>query len=217
MSSMIIHSRRLFRVLILLSILFSWDFPAWSRPGGAPQRRQPTRRSQKKSIPRKPPIDYKTFSHQTHFVAQKLACNSCHKVPSKNWKTIRTGDAAFPDISDFPEHASCLNCHRKQFFARERPAPAICSNCHIAVTPRDTARWLFPSLGDLTDPKLKRREFLSEFRVGFPHDKHLDVVSQLMPPGFRRDTALFVNASMQEKKKAPPASCPVCHLTYRPQ
>jgi hypothetical protein len=31
-----------------------------------------------------------------------------------------------------------------------------------------------PSLGDITDPKLKRREFVSEFGVGFPHDKHID-------------------------------------------
>jgi Cytochrome c7 and related cytochrome c len=216
---MIIHSRGLFHVLILLAILFSWDFPAWGTPfnSGPPQRRQPARRSRKKVTPKKPAVDYTTFSHQTHFVAQKLACNSCHKVPSKNWKTVRTGDAAFPDVADFPEHASCLNCHRKQFFARERPAPAICSNCHIAVTPRDTARWLFPSLGDLTDPKLKRREFVSDFRVGFPHDKHLDVVSQLNLPGLRRDNVWFVNASLQEKKKGPPASCPVCHLTYQPQ
>lgn len=89
---------------------------------------------------------------------------------------MRKGDAAFADVADFPEHSTCLNCHRQQFFARERPAPLICSNCHIAVTPRDTARWLFPSLGDVTDPKFKRREFVSEFGVGFPHDKHIDVV-----------------------------------------
>lgn len=131
---------------------------------------------------------------------------------------MRVGDAAFPDITEFPEHDSCLNCHRQQFFARERPAPAICSNCHIAVTPRDTSRWLFPSLGDLTDPKLKRREFVSEFGVSFPHDKHIDVVGQFGTPGLGRDRSSFVNASFQEKKKdGPPASCPVCHQTYLPQ
>jgi len=144
-------------------------------------------------------------------VTQKLACNSCHKVPAKNWNVVRKGDAAFADVTDFPEHSSCLECHRTQFFARERPAPAICSNCHIAVTPRDTARWLFPSLGDLTDPKLKRREFVSEFGVEFPHDKHIDVVSQLNAP------PRFVSVSFQQKKSAIPASCPVCHQTYQPQ
>ena len=118
-------------------------------------------------------------------------------------------------MADFPEHSSCLNCHRAQFFARERPAPVICSNCHIAVTPRDTARWLFPSLGDLTDPKLKRREFVSEFGVGFPHDKHIDVVGMLAPG--TRERASFVNALFQDKKAGPPKSCPVCHDTYQPQ
>ncbi|HEY3102985.1 MAG TPA: cytochrome c3 family protein [Pyrinomonadaceae bacterium] len=179
-----------------------------------PQRR-PRPRAQKPKTPPKPKIDYRKFSHTTHVVTQKLACNSCHKVPSKNWNVVRKGDAAFQDATDFPEHSSCLTCHREQFFARERPAPAICSNCHIAVTPKDTARWLFPSLGDLTDPKLKRRDFVSEFGVGFPHDKHIDVVSWNAPDN--RDRALFVSALFQEKKPAPPASCPVCHQTYQPQ
>jgi formate-dependent nitrite reductase cytochrome c552 subunit len=144
---------------------------------------------------------------------------------------VRKGDAAFQDVADFPEHSSCLSCHRAQFFARERPAPVICANCHIAVTPRDTARWLFPSLGDITDPKLKRREFVSEFGVGFPHDKHIDVVGMNMIP-FRgglpaaasesspilnKTRARFIDASFQDKKAGPPKSCPVCHETYQPQ
>lgn len=184
----------------------------------APQRRRSARPQRGPATPKKPPVDYKNFSHQTHFVKQKLACDSCHKLPSKNWNTVRTGDAAFPDITDFPNHDSCLSCHRQQFFARERPAPAICSNCHIAVTPRDTTRWLFPSLGDVTDPKLKRRGSVSEFGVSFPHDKHIDVVGQLSLPELRRGRAWFVNASLQEKKKeGSPASCPVCHQTYQPQ
>lgn len=204
----------------------------------APQKRPQRSRSKKPKVPPKPKIDYTKFSHTTHAVTQKLACNSCHKVPSKNWKDVRKGDAAFADVADFPEHASCLSCHREQFFARERPAPSICSNCHIAVTPRDTARWLFPSLGDVTDPKLKRREFGSEFGVGFPHDKHIDVV------GLNSNSRpSFVNARFQEEKHAPdwsatvpvaglrpievasetlalqspPKSCPVCHQTYQPQ
>lgn len=183
------------------------------RVEGAAQRRQRRSRAQRPKTPPKPKIDYTKFSHTTHAVAQKLACSSCHKVPSKNWNVVRKGDAAFQDVADFPEHASCLSCHRQQFFARERPAPAICSNCHIAVTPRDTARWLFPSLGDITDPKLKRREFVSEFGVGFPHDKHIDVVGW-NPPNLR-NRALFVNASLQQA--GPPKSCPVCHQTYQPQ
>ncbi len=183
---------------------------------GEPQKGSKIRRPTPNAPPKKPPVDYTKFSHQTHVITQKLACNSCHKVPSKNWKEVRKGDAAFPDVTDFPEHSSCLNCHREQFFARERPAPAICANCHIANSPRDTSRWLFPSLGDIADPKLKRQEFVSEFGVGFPHDKHIDVVGFNIPSG--KDRSWFVNASLQEKKKdGPPKSCSVCHETYQPQ
>ncbi len=179
----------------------------------APQRRTNRARPQKsRSVP-KPKIDYSKFSHTTHAITQNLECNSCHKAPSRNWKDVRIGDAAFPDVADFPEHSACLKCHRTQFFARERPAPAICSNCHIAVTPRDTARWLFPSLGDVTNPKLLRRDAPSEFAVDFPHAKHIDVVSF---NNLRPERPSFVAVSFQ-KKDAPPASCQVCHQTYQPQ
>src|SRR5438270_3821090 len=219
MSPVPFHVRGFYRAFVAFTVLSSLCFLASAARSShaVAQRRTTQARVQKQITPtKKPRVDYTKFSHQTHVVAQKLACNSCHKIPSKNWNSVRKGDAAFADVTDFPEHASCLNCHREQFFARQRPAPAICSNCHIAVSPRDTSRWLFPSLGDLTDPKLKRREFVSEFGVGFPHDKHLDVVSFNRPrPNLN---ALFMMVSLQEKKKeGPPKSCPVCHQTYQPQ
>jgi hypothetical protein len=195
-----------------LVLAISAQLAATSAAAGEPQKRSRRSRSQKPKTPPKPKVDYTKFSHTTHVVTQKLACSSCHKVPAKNFKEVRKGDAAFPDVTDFPEHAACLSCHKEQFFARERPAPSICSNCHIAVTPKDTTRWLFPSLGDVTDPKLKRREFISEFGVGFPHDKHIDVVG--LNFGRRQ---LFTTVLFQEKKPAPPKSCPVCHETYQPQ
>jgi hypothetical protein len=219
---------RVFFALLLFAVAFSICF--FAHESAAAQRKRTQRsRNQKPKTPPKPKVDYAKFSHQTHVGAQKLACSSCHKVPSKNWKDVRKGDAAFQDVADFPEHSSCLSCHRTQFFARERPAPVICSNCHIAVTPLDTARWLFPSLGDLTDPKLKRREFVSEFGVGFPHDKHLDAVGRIGPAETHR--ASFVNAWLRVRtgsgsdrtndgsvqNKPAPKSCPVCHETYQPQ
>ena len=193
--------------------------PNAGQASAEPQRRSQSRRPQKTvAPPKKPRIDYTKFSHQTHAVTQKLACSSCHKVPSKNWKEVRKGDAAFPDVSDFPEHASCLTCHREQFFARERPAPAICSNCHVNNSPKDTSRWLFPSLGDVNDPLKKRRAFGSEFGVGFPHDKHIDVVGLNAPGSGKDPRGWFATVSLQEKKKdGPPKSCPVCHETYLPQ
>ena len=214
-----VPSRRRPIILVLVLIGFGLAAGLLSLEASAQRKRTQRSRTQKPKTPPKPKIDYAKFSHTTHVVTQKLACNSCHKVPSKNWNVVRKGDAAFQDVADFPEHSSCLNCHRTQFFARERPAPVICSNCHIAVTPRDTARWLFPSLGDITDPKLKRREFVSEFGVGFPHDKHIDVVGMNLttPSPFGREGASFVNVSFQDKKAGPPKSCPVCHETYQPQ
>lgn len=214
-------------ILIVLAVVLAASFA--SSIEAEPQRQPQRSRSQKPKTPPKPKIDYKNFSHTTHVVTQKLACDSCHKVPSKNWNAVRKGDAAFADVTDFPEHSTCLECHRTQFFARERPAPAICSNCHIAVTPRDTARWVFPSLGDLSDPKLRRRDAQSEFGVGFPHDKHIDAIGfnshpfrhGLPPtwsgPTLNRAQVEFTAASYQQKKPAPPKSCPVCHETYQPQ
>lgn len=184
-----------------------------------PQRRPQTRRPDRRSTPLPPRIDYSQFSHVTHVTTEKLTCDSCHKFPTKNWKEVRKGDEAFPDVADFPEHSSCLNCHRQQFFARERPAPAICSNCHVNVTPHDTTRFLFPSLGDVADSTLKTRDFASEFGVGFPHDKHLDVVG-LDRPRFRQDAAaqfVTVTWSVSQKQPEQPKSCPVCHQTYQPQ
>jgi cytochrome c7-like protein len=232
--------KRIQTIAVLLFLAFG--IAAGFLAHGAAAQKKRTQRARSRKTSPKPEIDYAKFSHTTHVVSQKLACNSCHKVPAKNWNVVRKGDAAFQDVTDFPQHSSCLNCHRTQFFARERPAPVICSNCHIAVTPRDTARWLFPSLGDITDPKLKRRESISEFGVAFPHDKHIDVVGMIMitpspfgrrlgeglsahrpsPPtplaaGAGRSSVLFVAAAFQTKPAGPPKSCPVCHETYQPQ
>lgn len=180
-----------------------------------PQRSTARRSAQRRRAPQTPRVNYAQFSHTTHVEKQKLACDSCHKFPTKNWKELRKGDAAFPDVGEFPQHDSCLSCHRQQFFARERPAPLICSNCHIAVSPRDQARWLFPSLGDLTDPKLKRRNAPSEFGVGFPHDKHLEVVGFNGPR--RNRSAMFTAVAFRSITQDEPKSCVVCHQTYKPQ
>src|SRR6476659_4776424 len=74
----------------------------------AQRPRSPAASRKKPTGPIKPRVDYSRFSHRTHVEQEKLACDSCHKVPSKNWKEVRVGEAAFPDVSDFPEHSSCL-------------------------------------------------------------------------------------------------------------
>lgn len=169
-------------------------------------------------------IDYTSFSHSTHVAKHKLACDSCHKFPTKNWKEVRKGDAAFPDVTEFPEHTSCLSCHRQQFFARERPVPKICSNCHMKATPIDTSRYVFPSLREAFLSTAKGATFVSEFRVQFPHDKHSDQEctdchqTRESPQTKPVAHAMCFTCHNQESELAPlPQSCDTCHKTAAPQ
>ncbi len=177
-----------------------------------PQRQSQTQRPPARA-PQTPKPDYSNFSHQNE--AHQTDCKACHTFPSKNWNDARTGDEAFPDVTDYPEHASCLNCHRQQFFARERPAPVICSNCHINVTPRNTDRYPFPSLDEAFARSKKAQDFVSQFRVFFPHETHIDVVSRNRTS---RPHVWFVPASFNTRPSAQEAtSCPVCHQTHQAQ
>jgi hypothetical protein len=193
----------------------SGQVPQPQQRSKVPQRRKPFRNAVKK-----PSIDYSKFSHRSHVVEQKLACDSCHKFPSKNWKEARQGDEAFPDITEYPIHQDCLGCHRQQFFARERPVPKICYNCHFNATPVETSRYAFPSLGEKFTSSAKGAGFVSDFRVSFPHDKHLDVISKADGP-LIGESGRFIRASFVPHlfpvQKSDPASCSVCHQTYQPQ
>lgn len=186
---------------------------------GVPQKKPQARRAGRNPAPKKPRVDYSKFSHRTHVEQQQLNCDSCHKFPSKNWKEVRKGDEAFPDVTDFPEHQACLDCHRTQFFARERPAPVICSNCHVAVTPRNTARYPFPSLGLPFLGSKAGQTFVSEFKVLFPHDKHVDVVGDLRSPSSDQLRFALARVSFNgtNRQNAESKSCVVCHETYQPQ
>src|SRR5215213_8485136 len=183
--------------------------------GAEPQRRVQTPRA---PAPRR--VNYSDFDHAN--AQHRKACDACHKFPSANWKDARKGDAAFADIAEYPEHASCLECHRTQFFARERPQPKICAVCHVNVTPRNTVRWPFPSLADAFDTSPKGRTATSDFGVSFPHDKHEGVIGELESGA--GDVALFVRASFVKKGRARQddpskanAYCANCHQSFQPQ
>lgn len=218
-----LRAPRFLRVFVAASIVVFFAHPdsigSVSTFERGPQTRSRTRRrTTPQRQTQKPRIDYSKFSHRTHVEQQKLTCDSCHKFPSKNWKEVRKGDEAFPDVTDFPEHQACLDCHRTQFFARERPAPVICSNCHVAVTPRNVARFPFPSLGQPFLASKQGQNFVSDFKVQFPHDKHVDVVGWLRSrPGENLGFAL-VHASFRGRQQdAQSKGCLVCHETYQPQ
>lgn len=206
--------RTLARVaLSCLSLCLLFSSVAWTRGGAQRRGATPARQA---SSPRAPAR--MSFSHGRR--EHQLACDKCHQFPSPDWKEVRKGDAAFPDVTRQPEHASCLGCHRQQFFARERPQPRICSVCHVAVTPRDQSRLPFPNPPESFDKTEQARDFASDFQIGFPHDKHLDVVGQLTSPGDGAGGVRFVTASFRPARapqESDPKSCAVCHQTIQPQ
>lgn len=184
--------------------------------GAVPEATPP--RKKKPSKPRAKPAPAPTvdpaearfgdFKHQIH-LDMEMQCSQCHKVPTANWDRVRAKDAAFPDVTDFPKHDSCLDCHREQFF-KGKP-PAICINCHANPGPGDSSRYPFPNPREIFDATPRGKSAESEFKVQFPHDKHVEIVSSNFRP-VAAGSALFVNARFGAED-----SCKVCHSTYKPQ
>lgn len=123
-------------------------------------QKRATRRRPSATVQR-PSINYSRFSHATK--KHQQACNTCHKVPTDNWKKV----SDFPDVADYPGHDACVGCHRPQFFKGAKPA--ICSICHSKVSPREDARFVF-----------RNPAALRQFLIEFPHDKHQDVIAKLL-------------------------------------
>lgn len=171
-------------------------------PEPTPTRKLPVKRAT--AAQRK----YSQFPHDQK--AHQIACSSCHKFPSENWKKVRKADEAFPDITDYPKHASCINCHKQQFFTG-RP-PVICSICHTNPGPRNSNRHPFPNPREIFDQSPKGKTAESDFAVRFPHDVHVDIVS-----GAIKKEPVFVNASWATSRRMAEESCAVCHKTMSPQ
>src|SRR6266480_4797961 len=143
-------------------------------------------------------IDYSKFSHATK--KHQGACNSCHKIPTNNWKKVRD----YPDVADYPGHDACVSCHRSQFFKGAKPV--ICSVCHSRVSPRDDARFAF------RNPAAPR-----QFLIEFPHDKHQDVIAMMFQPLPADERSLFLRASFRyssftaDDKTKHYNNCEICH------
>ncbi|MGH9970802.1 MAG: hypothetical protein ACREBG_23840, partial [Pyrinomonadaceae bacterium] len=166
---------------------------AWSVVG---QRR--TRNVQRPKATATPQIDYSKFSHATN--KHQAPCNTCHKVPSKEWQKTRD----FLDITDYPDHDACVGCHRRQFF--KGAAPVICTICHVKASPREDARFAF------RNPKDAR-----QFNIEFPHDKHQDVIALMRRSAELAPKPLFVRASFNPSsqgasdKASSYNNCSICH------
>jgi len=137
------------------------------------------------------------FSHSTA-THKKINCNSCHKVPTANWASA----SKFPDTVDYPDHASCIRCHRTDFFRSNRPA--ICAICHTNVSPRGETRFDFP---------LRNRS--QEFSTIFPHNVHQDILAGIQK---KYDVAVahFVNVKFVKTDDPPRPqfnNCAICHKT----
>lgn len=160
----------------------------------------------------KPVSNYSKFSHETHTRTLKLECGACHSFPSSNWNRVRTGAEAFPDVTEYPTHTSCLKCHVQQFFKGAQPA--ICTNCHTNPSPRDGTRHPFPNPREIFDQSPKGRTAVADFAVAFSHDKHIEIVSRDLPGLPRVINAGFARTEGQTSDEQ---SCSVCHQTMRPQ
>jgi hypothetical protein len=159
------------------------------------RRRTPVNR---RPITRSASIDYSRFSHATK--KHQGACNTCHKVPTDNWKKVRD----FPDVADYPGHDACVSCHRPQFFKGAKPV--ICSGCHSKVSPRDDVRFPFPNPAAPV-----------QFLIEFPHDKHQDVIARMLQRFPAADKPRFVRASFThssfsaDDKTKHYNNCEICH------
>ena len=156
------------------------------------------------------PSKYSQFPHDAK--AHRVECSTCHKFPSANWQKVRTADTAFPDITDYPKHESCLNCHKQQFFKGAKPA--ICGICHSAPSPRNSTRHAFPNPREIFDATAKGKTAVSDFAISFPHDKHIEIVA-----GNEIRKGGFTNVAWSRSRNTVRAeeSCSVCHRTYQPQ
>lgn len=185
------------------------------RPASAafePQQRRSrqTRRRAPSRTQTRPRIDYTKFSHAT--AQHKKACDSCHENPSENWARVRAADSAFPDITDYPEHASCIDCHRRQFFVGARPA--ICTVCHTQVSPRADARFPFENPEDAFAKSAKAKTRREDFEIYFPHDRHQDVMARVKTANaFGFVHASFAPRAAEDKRVD---ACTICHETYQP-
>lgn len=150
---------------------------------------------------------YTQFPHNAK--AHRIECSSCHKFPTSNWNKVRAKETAFPDVTEYPDHESCVGCHKPQFFKGARPP--ICTICHVNPSPRGGPRHPFPNPREIFDGSAKGRTATSDFSIRFPHATHIEIVSGV------RSTSPFRLARFERGRRAGEESCAVCHTTVDPQ
>lgn len=148
-------------------------------------------------LPRSAAQQRDRFSHASA-AHKKLDCASCHKVPTLNWVAAR----GFPDVAQFPGHAACASCHRRDFFSGNRPT--FCAGCHTSAGPRSAPFFPFPV-----------RSRSHEFATIFPHNVHQDIIASVRQHREAVGVAHFTNVSLRKPTDDPPRfnNCAICHET----
>lgn len=186
---------------VALFIYPQWSSTALESSVFQQKRSRPSRRVAGATASRKPVRDYSQFSHTSRSHRQQ-ECSSCHQAPTPNWRAV----SDFPDVTDYPDHASCVKCHRQQFYRGARPA--ICTICHTSVSPRDDARFPF-----------RKPTGLRQFTIEFPHDRHQDVIASHRPwSGTSVETRLtpapfLASSHARDKQEKKYNNCAICHAT----
>ena len=200
----LLMARRLASVLVPIFAIGAVAISAQTRQRKRVPKPSPIRQQAPKSSATK----YSAFLHSSE-KHQSLACNACHKVPTE-W----TAKRVFPDVADFPNHDTCVRCHRQQFFTRQAfiaTGPAICTVCHVRTAPREEGRFAFGkpnSSNQATKAKDER-----QFTIEFPHDKHQNVIASTNPaaPSHAGARIVRVSFSISDDKKPDYNNCSVCH------
>ena len=178
------------------------------------RRRRPATRPATQTQPaRAPASKYSAFLHSSE-KHKGLKCNECHKVPT-SW-TARRG---FPDVADFPDHDSCVRCHRQQFFTRQAmvgTGPAICTVCHVRAAPREEGRFAFGKPNNSNQQAKPKDE--RQFTIYFPHDQHQNVIAmwhRLQSVGLQSHHRLksVPGFGSLDDKKPDYNNCSICHQT----
>ena len=183
------RARTAAQIVVVAAACFVYVAPrARSASPPAPGAAQAGARQPKRDARRANARDYSRFSHASEGHLRR-DCASCHRIASFER----------PDVTDFPDHPSCVECHRRQFFTGARPS--ICSNCHTVVAPRGGARFAFPRPGGA-----------GEFADVFPHANHVKTTSLIQFKkviGEKANTqvsCLYCHKVDAAKRDAPPSA-----------
>ncbi len=144
----------------------------------------------------------RAFSHNTsaHKTGKFKDCSSCHNMPTSNWSSARSDkQSPYPDVVNFPSHASCFSCHTKDIYSN---GGAFCGTCHIVPTMKARALLAFPV-----------KSHGRQFNINFPHDVHQNLIASSEK---KPDVAVahFVFASFTPAvpgDKTQFYNCAICH------